>query len=607
MSGMNMSGMSNNQAMSAMMQNFTNNNNNNPLMDNTGNNVSHASPHLNQNLFNNPQAARAAAAAQFNQQRLNPNAGGNGAGGGGPGAGAGGQMNVPQQLMPNQQLPHLQNQRPSFQRSNTQQTQPPQQQQQQQQQNGKQFQPMSAPSGQFPTSNNPSAGNSTGHTPQISSQPQPQPQLQSQMPPQLQRGSVLSTQGPKINATPILAHQQQPTPQVQPRGPPIIQAQSPSTAPAPGHIPNPGAAPKPADQFQNELNAKIFKRNLGNAGAIRILDLIDQVSSDDIEFLSNIDYWQRIVQIYFIPTSILRFTTSSTQPPFASQQNQDSGYLGSAFANTRPGAPRQFELTTATAPRFFLSNILGGNLARFHISLPGLKFQVMNNGSIFIASKLNIQYYYLDGSSSTVHGTVKLLMSREFRFEWIDCHCLNYQSNISFIGLEKLWAQFINSSNKPRGKVNGKDDENKRQQEFFLYLYENSESVKYSQNSGISEQAMRVMQVGDTMSHLRSLMAFSVVNNIGSPLKAMELFMARSNNQRASISNGAPRVGPNGMIPTNQSTGNGTINGSTSSPSPHTLTNPNDPKATVGKKRKMSSSSLLGMENKQLGKLQRKK
>ncbi|ODV66127.1 hypothetical protein HYPBUDRAFT_90045, partial [Hyphopichia burtonii NRRL Y-1933] len=223
---------------------------------------------------------------------------------------------------------------------------------------------------------------------------------------------------------------------------------------------------------------------------------------------------------YFIPTSILRFTTA----PSSSQQQQqpkDDSFLGQCFgnANIPPGVSRQFELSSSTAPRFFLSCVLAGNVAKFNVSLPGLKFQVMNNESIFIASKTIFTFNYKDGSTATINGLVKLLMNREFRIEWIDIHCLSYQGSISFDTLENHTKKL--STNK-----------NFKSSELLNSIYDSSDSIKNQVNSGLNENSMKVMQIGDTMSHLRSLMAFTMVNNINSPLKAMDLFMTLCNNQR---------------------------------------------------------------------------
>lgn len=181
-----------------------------------------------------------------------------------------------------------------------------------------------------------------------------------------------------------------------------------------------------------------------------------------------------------------------------------------------------------------------------------------------------------------------------------------------------------------------KDETDKRQKEFFKFMNNNSDSTKLASNFGFHENSMKVMQIADTMSHLRSLMAFSIVNNISSPLKSMELFMTLCNNQRSANNNGSnnsnnlPSNGPNsngnlnsagsGTSGPNGLTGNGAnntivstpsilmANGTTSSPSPHTLTNPDDSKTSAAKKRKMSNSnSLLGLDNNNGSKLQRRK
>lgn len=291
--------------------------------------------------------------------------------------------------------------------------------------------------------------------------------------------------------------------------------------------------------MQNEINAKIFKRNLGNAGVIRILDLIDQISNESTENLSNIEYWQRVVQVFFLSNSTLRITTppKDNNGQFGEDLSEKEGEKPAWGENTTIISGNQYELTAITAPRFFVTSVLAGNVKQFLINLPSLKFQVVNTGSIFIASRISIHYYYKDGSLATVLGNLRLLMNREFRIESIDVKCSEYKPTIDLTALDIHWQKFFDS--KKTVEPNGETKTN-----FFKYIHTNSEAMKNASRGGMSNASARLLQIGDVMSQLRTLMGFSMVNNVTSPLKALDMFMGANNNpggvnaRRASLASG---------------------------------------------------------------------
>lgn len=341
-----------------------------------------------------------------------------------------------------------------------------------------------------------------------------------------------------------------------------------------------GANPMMKEQelFQQDMNAKIYKRNLGNAGLIRVLDLIDQISNESTENLSNIEYWQRVVQVFFLPSSIFKFNFNlngqTANGEASSLRDRENSALDPSADNPGANSNEQYELNAITAPRFFVASILSGNVETFKVTLPSLKFQVLGNGSLFIVSKVSIQYTYKDGSLATVGGNLKLLMNREFRIEFIDVQCLDYNPSISFMHLENHWQKYMES--KKRKKLSGS---NADANEFFDTFYKTTEAARNANRAGISSESLRVMQVSDVMSLMRSLMGFSTVNNVNSPLKALEMFMASNANPPAVSQNQAPGK--------QQSTMGSQKKNSMSAISPLT-TYPEDTKSTL-KKRKLSS------------------
>ena len=476
---------------------------------------------------------------------------------------------------------------------------------------------MSAPSSApLPTNNSTSAGNTRGHTPQMAVQLQPtlfNPQLQQGQ--QLQPGQKVNGLLPN-NVTPIMALQQQPTPggqraalisqqqsqgqsQFQPAGQQAIGGQRPQgqqtplpqlgthrklTAASPllqpSTIPasNAGLAHE-QDQIQNEMNSRVLKRNLGNAGAMRVLEFIEQISNESPENLTSIEYWQRLIHTYCMPTSIFRISTAATLPSSSGIFSHGAAmkpnlfnvsFLDANLDTTSGVSSKFFELTTAFAARFFVTNVIIGNVAKFYVALPGLKFQVMNNGSIFLISRLQQQYIYNDGSIANLTGNVKLVMNRDLRIESVDIQYLSYQPSISFPALEAGWKLYMESKSKEMNK--GPYD----LKEFLSQIHRTAEAIRNTPGSGMHENVMRILQVGDVMSQLKPLMGFSTINSINSPLKSLELFLATNNQQAQGQLQAAAGVQQH-LAQQQQK--------SASSPSPHTV-HSEDPKL---KKRRLSS------------------
>lgn len=302
---------------------------------------------------------------------------------------------------------------------------------------------------------------------------------------------------------------------------------------------------------QNEVHAKIFRRNLGNAAVVRLIDLIELVLNEPMESLRTIEFWTRLVLAYFVSNGTIRFSTNTP----ARKQGND----GVPF-ESNSGGPRTFELDVTSAPRFFLSNVASQALASLQLFLSGTKFQVMNNGLIFIGSKVTVNYNYLDGSLGTASGFCRVLLNREFKIDWVDCRMLDYRSSIGTASLEHLWQNFSNNNN--TSKMGMKD--------IISSLADNCQASQTLGNCGLHDRAMRTLQTGDMMSILSPLMAYLSSNNIASPLKALEEF---TSNQAGLLRMGSVAGGTNGSV---------------SSPSPRTVTQ-EDPKQVLKKRRFLSS------------------
>lgn len=323
-----------------------------------------------------------------------------------------------------------------------------------------------------------------------------------------------------------------------------------------------GQAARPPDQqSQNEMTVKIFKRNLGNAGVVRILDLIEQILSENPEKLRQVEYWQRVAQVFLLPTTSLRITTT-TPPGLRPGSTTNSPQLGSAMllnAGRKPGEPQVYELNATTVPRFFAA-AMSPLVGQFLITLPGLKFQVFNLGAVLITSQVVMTYQYVDGLLARVTGKLKLLMTRDFRIDWADVLCQQYQPLVLLALLDHQAKMFDLAL----------------AQELIAQLTQRCHAVKHAGNMGINDLAMQVMQISDVMGHLRLLMQFLMVNNVALPLKALEMYIGANNHQAAVAAQQQQRQA------------SGSKRGSVLSPSPLTPY-AEDPKQVALKKRKLSS------------------
>ncbi|KAI5968157.1 hypothetical protein KGF57_000240 [Candida theae] len=266
----------------------------------------------------------------------------------------------------------------------------------------------------------------------------------------------------------------------------------------------------PADQMQQEFNTRIIKRNLGNAATMRVLDLIDFLSNEAHDNLRSVEFWQRITPVYFLPNSTIRlsfakFITSQSDKSLSEVTGLNFNFLKSVNKGINDtNAANHFELNTTTAPRFFANCAAHSEFTRFSVFLPGMKFQVLNNGSIIIVSKLEINLTYDDDSTTKLNGNVKILMSRDLRIEWIDVNCLGYESLINLNILTKSPQR-----SKPANDI-----------------YNNLKTVQNMSTFGLGKTNTRNLQLIDVLTHMKQLIDFSQLNNIKAPQRALELLLS---------------------------------------------------------------------------------
>lgn len=304
-------------------------------------------------------------------------------------------------------------------------------------------------------------------------------------------------------------------PQMAPMGAGDIKTPTLGPGAAQAGKPVPTAAP-------NEMNVQIFKRNLGNAGVVRILDLLELVANEPRARVASTEFWLRLVQSYFLPSAVMRFTTPAGSPAALPE-----GFLHGFGHGPQP---HTYELTVTTAPRFLAAVMAARLVASPQVTLPGIKFQVMNNGTLFLVSRLHVVMRFTDGSLGTVHGTCRMLLNREFRIEWLDCRVLEFHAAVTMRALETHWLEFSAANGGAR--------------DFAAAVRHNADATRAAPNAGLPSHAMRQMQIGSLMAYLKPLMSFAASAGQSLPLRALDEYVAQNAPRDGPVSSPSPRTVP---------------------------------------------------------------
>lgn len=264
-----------------------------------------------------------------------------------------------------------------------------------------------------------------------------------------------------------------------------------------------------------ENRFRFFKRNLGNAAVSRVNELLDLIMAESGKSISTYEFWQSLCQNYAMLHAALRITVP--QDPARSEDESD-------FKNTR-----LYTLSVDTAPRFFLANALATTIAKQVFTLPGLRFHILSNGSVFLVSKLSMLYTYTDNSTCHLTGFCRLLLGVDFRIELIDCHIVKLVSNVSLLQLEKRWLACSRNDTKER--------------DFMKRLLTETMSGSAAKNCGFEENVLRILQISDVMAQLRPLIAFTSDSRTNSPIKSLDNYV--SMNHASTHYNSVNSVGGN--------------------------------------------------------------
>lgn len=253
---------------------------------------------------------------------------------------------------------------------------------------------------------------------------------------------------------------------------------------------------------QQEISAKMFKRNLGNAGVMRILDLIDLISSEQHSSIANVEFWARLCETYAAPSAIIRIVMPRKEETAYSEVKAEQQGLN---------LPHVYRLNAATVPPFFVAAVRSSDVSNFQVSLPGIKFQVLNNGSVYLAAHFASTFTYVDGSKGVASGDCRILLNRDFRIGLMEFKIINYESLMSIAALERIW-------NGIEAKAEGPNS--------IKSILTGCRSERVAKGVGFNDDALRLLRIGDIMCQLSPLMNFSMAHNINSPLVALRKYVS---------------------------------------------------------------------------------
>lgn len=326
--------------------------------------------------------------------------------------------------------------------------------------------------------------------------------------------------------------------------PVVRQALPPGAVPPPPNPPPSAAAataataatattnllPGPA-QSQQELNVRIFKRNLGNAAVLRVLELIDFVSNEMLSNLKRVDFWNLLAPAYFAPSAAIKLNfgkivlNNDMSMELCTGLNFDFLKQNLNTSTNEDGA--SFKLTLIAAPFFFSKCASDSGTKHARVNLSTLRHQVLDNGSIFIVARFNLQFTYDDDTISMIDGNVKILVGRDLRIEWMDVDCATYESFINFKRPLESKAVLIKE------------------------LYNKSRARQNASTAGLTRDAGRTLQLGSILSTMSQLIEFSQQSKVPQPETALKLLVQNMQSSLMTQSKGGVFSAARGNINSN--------------------------------------------------------
>lgn len=275
---------------------------------------------------------------------------------------------------------------------------------------------------------------------------------------------------------------------------------------------------------------RVLRRNMGNAGVLRVLDVIDFVTQGSPDQLCNLVFWQRLIAGNFLPSSVvtIHLGPSGKHSPDPrnnegnlarpKQQTPSAAKVGLSelvLPQTHSAFSKLYKLQMATFPRFLLAAALDLQVAKLDMNLGCVECQVLSNAYINMSGKVVLHYVYVDGSRATVNGRFNLQLNRELRILLIDYW---FMEHVPSITLDRLTQELELAHGHHRNTLKS----------FAASLAETCVAKLRAASFGFGNAVIRTMKLSDAMAYLKPIINFGATRKINSPHHTMEMYVAMS-------------------------------------------------------------------------------
>ncbi|AMD22824.1 HHR055Wp [Eremothecium sinecaudum] len=316
--------------------------------------------------------------------------------------------------------------------------------------------------------------------------------------------------------------------------------------------------------YSHYLSSYQVRKHLSNMALLRVHDVFNQINMS-MGKVSDYEFWSKFTKDVFTSNGVVRYA----------RKNGDD--------------TRLFEFAMPIIPSL-LKFIASTGLVRLELVPQQLRAQVLSKGSIFFeCSRCTITYFYPDGSYMTNFSQIKGVFDTSLRVEWCDMCTYSFVPGIEWNSLERVLSdqkvsyqifqalsdpnassqsgpdvnreragnkQHINPgisnynstsgqlADETKGPTSGTKQDNPQactNINAITLLRSQFKVFRNVSSFGIQESMMRVLQVNDVMSYLKSLKVYQKVNKIQSPLESLNSFVAAS---EAALAASQPMASP---------------------------------------------------------------
>ncbi|WBW72561.1 LIM domain binding protein, transcription coregulator [Schizosaccharomyces osmophilus] len=279
--------------------------------------------------------------------------------------------------------------------------------------------------------------------------------------------------------------------------------------------------------------------NILGYGVLRLLQYNEQLSCGwENTMKEDIGYWRRFVHNFFTEKGTFRFNFEPN-----AQRTRES---------------KEFELSYAALPRFFYLNYMG-NMRRMSIVLGDTKeFAIPNNGYFVESSNASLVYQFANGIQVIIYGCLRAHFHRAplLKLDSLEFSATNHSEYLLRELVENAsLAQQYQQERRPEQENTSIFPSQGNEQAPFYPPYNFGASAQLPSTPvneyGIEPRIMRFLEISETISGMRDLIAFTLAQRSG-PASALQKFATALQQQQQMQKSSAAKV----AFPSNPSVNN---------------------------------------------------